>query len=151
MSFTSLPVGGCWPSSGSRHHSEWAWPCCCWGAAHLCTAGLGCHAKREEGTMYFLIEKGGEGGLSTASDMGFTTKTGVDIRSRACLGPAGSVLPLVSRWSVSDITSRGKSHLHLSPQQFFPNMNREWFLRGDLWARNAITYTTVTWDNIYYW
>lgn len=62
-------------------------PCCCWEGAHLCTAGRGYHAKREEGTMHFLTEKRGEGGLSTASDMGFTTKTGVDIRNRYCLGP----------------------------------------------------------------
>lgn len=58
---------------------EWAWPWCCCEGAHLCTAGLACHAKREEGTVDFLIWKGGEGGLSTASDMGFT---GVDIRNR---------------------------------------------------------------------
>lgn len=25
---------------------EWAWPCCCWEGARLCTAGLGCHNKR---------------------------------------------------------------------------------------------------------
>lgn len=64
---------------------EWTWPCCCWEGAHLCTAGLGCHTKREEGTMYSLIEKGGEGGLSTASDMSSTRKTGADIRNERSL------------------------------------------------------------------
>lgn len=118
---------------------EWARPCCCREGAHLCTAGLGCHTKRGRDDV-LPYWKGRRGWTEHSLRHGPHQKNRG--RHQDCLGPAGSVLFRVPRWSVPDMMNRGKSHLHPSPQEFFPIMNREWFLGGGLWARNAITYTT---------
>lgn len=112
--------------------------------------GKYCVSSSGEGLPFHCLLRGEEEetGLSTASDLGFTSKSETEFRTRDCSDPNGSIWFLMHTWAASNIKSRDKSHLHLSSQQYFLNMNCDFL--GDLWGRNAITYSTVTWDNIYY-
>lgn len=112
--------------------------------------GRYCVSSSGEGLPFRYLLRGEEEetGLNTASDLGFTSKSETEFKTGDCSDPDGSIWFLMHTWAASDIKSRDKSHLHLSSQQYFLNMNCDFL--GDLWGRNAITYTTVTWDNIYY-
>lgn len=152
MFFTSVPIGGCWPSSGPGHQSllrvnlallllgrctsVHSWP------------GLPHQKRRRHHVLPY--RKGRRGWFEHSLRHELHQKNRGRHQELEITCVLLSILFLVSRWSVSDIMSRGKSHWHLSPQSSFQTWT-EWFLGGDLWARNAITYTTVTWDNIYYW